>query len=118
VLIGGLCGCEAPRYGAVASHAVTGGVVSLWAPGGRLHSGANPVVIDIKGDVAGEIDVPPRLRFRKQVSGSGYSVEREARLRRSGPGRFSGEIRFPEPGAWSGRLEVAGETLAIEVDVE
>lgn len=92
--------------------------MSLWAPGGKLHTGANPVVIDIKGDVAREVEIPPRLRFLKVVSGSGYSLEREVRLRRSRPGRYSGEAKFPEPGAWIVRLEMAGETLAIEVEVE
>ena len=116
VLLVGIHGCDAPRYGAVTSQAVAGGVVSLWAPGGELHTGANPVVIEIKG--MGEIEVPPRLRFRKPVSGSGYPLASEVRLRRSGPGEFSGELRFPEPGRWLGRLELDGETVTIEVEVE
>jgi hypothetical protein len=75
-------------------------------------------VIDVTGEAAEGVTIPPRLRFRKPVSGSGYPLAREANLRRSGPGRFSGEVDFPEPGRWLGRLVVGEETLAIEVEVE
>jgi hypothetical protein len=102
----------------VASQAISGGAVGIWAPEGRLQTGENPIVVDFTGKVAERVTIPPRLRFRKAVSGSGYSVEREVRLERTGPGRFSGTVDFPEPGRWQGRLEVGEETLAIEVEVD
>jgi hypothetical protein len=118
IVLMALCGCEAPRYGEVARRELPDGTVSLWAPEGILHAGPNPVVVDFTGQAAAGIDIPPRLRFRKPVSGSGYSVEREVRLRRSGPARFAGTIDFPEPGKWLGRLEAAGETWDLEIVVE
>lgn len=114
----GLPGCEAPRYGLVASQPVSTGVVELWAPEGILSTGGTRVVISLGGRLVEEVDVPPRLRFLKMVSGSGYPVEREVRLHRSGPGEFAGAVAFPEPGSWLCRLEVAGERMSFEVTVE
>lgn len=114
----GLSGCEAPRYGRVAGESLAGGAVELWAPEGRLTTGVNRVVIALSGKLVEVVDIPPRLRFVKPVSGSGYPAEREVRLHRSGPGQFAGTVRLPEPGKWLCLLETAGETLSLEVAVE
>jgi hypothetical protein len=111
-------GCEAEPWDTVASQAIPHGVVRLWAADGRLHPGSNDVLVDVVGPAAGDRMIPPRLVFEKPQAAAGYGLRAEAILRAAGRARFRGRVEFPEPGAWTGRLEVDGETVAIDVAVD
>ena len=39
-------GCDSAEFDVVASQAIQGGAISLWAPDGKLHAGFNRIVVD------------------------------------------------------------------------
>lgn len=111
-------GCDTESWETVATQAVRGGAVRVWAPSGQLHQGLNPIQVDVVGPAAEETAKLPRLTFEKPRAGAGFAVRTEAILREAGRARYRGRVEFPEPGSWNGRLEIAGETVSISVSVD
>ncbi len=111
-------GCESQSWDTVASQAIPHGVVRVWAAGGMLRAGSNALLVDVVGPAAGDRMDPPRLVFEKAQAAAGYSLRAEAILRPAGRARFRGRVDFLESGTWTGRLEVDGETVSIDVSVE
>jgi hypothetical protein len=113
-----VAGCESESWDTVASQAIPHGVVRVSAAQGMLRAGSNALIVDVVGPAAGDRMDPPRLVFEKAGAAAAYSLRAEAILRPAGRARFRGRVDFPESGTWTGRLEVDGETVAIDVSVE
>ena len=111
-------GCDSETWDIVATQAIPHGAARLWAPSGRLHEGANTIIVDVVGPAAGEPIALPRLTFEKPQAAAGFAVRTEAILRQAGRARFRGRVEFAESGAWNGRLEIGSETVSIVVEVE
>lgn len=110
-------GCDASPFEKVAAETVRGGEVRIWTEGGQLHSGENRILLEITGEGKDRVKWPPRLRFEKSESGAGYRVEAEARIKRISPGRYEGTITFPESGRWRAPVDIAGEEIVFELEV-
>ena len=110
-------GCDASPFSRVSAETIRGGEVRIWAEGGELRSGENRILLEITGEGRDRVKRPPRLRFEKSESGAGYLLQAEARLKMISPGRFEGIIEFPESGRWRAPLDVAGERVFFELEV-